>query len=317
MTKDKKILITGAAGFVGANLIRNLINNYNIHALVKKESNLWRLSDIKKDINLNYTSLQNLPKLKETLRTISPDYIIHLAAYGAYPFQQEFTQMVKTNVLGTYNLLEASKSTDYKQFINTGSSSEYGFKNKPMQETDVLDPNSFYAITKASSTQLCKVFAIHNSKPIITLRLFSVYGPYEENTRLIPTAIKAAINKKPLPLTKENFNRDFIYIEDVVEAYKCAMRAKFSQPEIYNIGTGKQYTNLDVATIIKKTSPNGLEIIMGEFAPRAWDIKFWVANKEKAKSALKWSPKNSLSEGLTKTFIWFSKNLSKFHEYNV
>lgn len=313
-TNDKKkVFITGAAGFVGATLTKYLVyKKYRVHILIKKESNLWRLTDVKTKIHPHFGNLSNFKNLKRLLQEINPNYIFHLAAHGTYPFQTNADEMIKTNILGTYNLLEATKDILYECFINVGSSSEYGFKNKPMKETDLIKPVSFYAATKASATLMCQVFSQQFNKPIITFRLFSVYGPYEESTRLIPVAIKAALRKKVLKLTAGKQRRDFIYIDDVTQAFRKAMIEKNINGEIFNIGTGKQYTNLKIARVIQKCSSHELKIDIGGFQPRSWDTNFWVANISKTKSLLNWEPKYTLEEGLSKTYKWFSKNLNLY-----
>ncbi|OGD86831.1 hypothetical protein A2Z23_03300 [Candidatus Curtissbacteria bacterium RBG_16_39_7] len=311
----KKILITGAAGFVGANLTRSLLaKNFEVHALIKKESNLWRISDLKGRLNLHYNDLSNLAELKKTLRIINPGYIFHLASHGSYPSQTNVNEMIGSNILGICNLLEASRDIPYWCFINTGSSSEYGFKDKPMKETDVLEPASLYAATKAAATLLCQVYAGQFNKPIISFRLFSVYGPYEEPTRLIPQAIKAATTGQTLRLTPGKERRDFIYVEDVVHAFFCAISKQGLGGEIFNIGTGKQYTNLQVANIIRKSSQNKLKIEIGTYEPRYWDTNFWVADISKTKALLNWQPKYNLEEGLKKTYLWFGENLSLYNQ---
>ena len=309
----KVILLTGTAGFIGANLARLCLKkNFEVHALVKKESNLWRIRDLKGNINLHYDDLSNLRKLKKNLRTINPKYILHLASHGSYPHQTNVNKMIEANVLGTYNLLEASLDIPYQCLINTGSSSEYGFKSKPMKETDVLEPVSFYAATKAGATLLCQVFARQFGKPIINFRLFSVYGPYEAPTRLIPQAIKAAITGQTLKLTPGKERRDFIHIEDVAQAFFQAIDKKNLDGEILNIGTGKQHTNLQVAEIIRKLSGNRLKVEVGTYKPRYWDTDFWVADISKIKAQLGWQPKYSLEDGLKRTYSWFIKNLSLY-----
>jgi len=159
--------------------------------------------------------------------------------------------MIETNVRGTLNLLMASKNINYKMFINTGSSSEYGIKNKPMNEEDHLEPISFYAATKASTTFLCQVFAKEYQKPIATLRPFSVFGPYEEESRFIPTIIRAVIKNKPIKLTQGNQRRDFIYIDDIVDIYiKTLSHGKKLSRQILNMGTGTEHTNDEVVKML-------------------------------------------------------------------
>ncbi len=207
--------------------------------------------------------------------------------------------------------MEASSDIPYKLFVNTGSSSEYGYKPKPMKEIDVLVPDSFYAATKASGTLLTQVFARKYQKPICTFRLFSVYGPYEEPTRFVPIVISSAIQKTPVQITAGKICRDFIYVDDVVSAYIRAMNRKITPGEIFNIGTGLQFSNDEIARVIKKINLS-LIVQKGAFPKRLWDTGFWVADISKTKKLLGWKPQYTLEKGLKKTYAWIDKNISLY-----
>jgi len=150
-------------------------------------------------------------------------------------------QMMETNIVGTVNLLEACLAIGFEAFVNIGSPSEYGLKAQAPSETEWLDPNSYYAVSKSSATLLCRYTANAHNLHIPTLRLFSVYGPYETPTRLIPTLIIKGLNKQLPPLVNPNIARDLVYIDDVVEAYLLAAYLKTEdQGAVYNVGTGRQ-----------------------------------------------------------------------------
>lgn len=306
----KRAFVTGATGFVGANLVRRLlIENFEVHIVVRNTKHFWRLEDVKEKLIVYINDLSEIEPLEKLLKQISPEHIFHLAAYGAYSSQNDLEKAVLTNIVALKNLLIASKNIPYKSFINTGSSSEYGWKKKPMREIDFLDPISFYATTKAAGTLISKIFAKEFSKPICTFRLFSVYGPYEESTRFIPTAMKSAIKNTPLLLTSGIVKRDFVFVEDVVNAYLLVSKSKFEFGNVFNIGTGKQYSNQRIASIVKKYNKNKLKIEKGKFSQRSWDTSYWVANMSKTKKILGWQPKYSLDKGLKKTYDWFCKNI--------
>ncbi|MCL5072241.1 MAG: NAD-dependent epimerase/dehydratase family protein [Actinobacteria bacterium] len=307
MISKKNILITGAAGFIGANLVRKLIGGNNIHIFVKKSTNLWRLKDILHEVKIHHISLDNLKQIKQAVKRIQPQIIYHLAAHGSYPQQKDSIAMIKTNIFGTANLISALDQISYICFINTGSSSEYGFKSKPMKEIDILTPESFYAATKATTTYLCQVFAKSRHKPIITARPFSVYGPYEEPTRLIPTVVKNFILSKPVLLTPKKVRRDFIYIDDFIDFYLQVPRKinRNIYGEVFNVGTGKQHSNEEIVNIVSKILKKKVIIRKNAYKNRSWDSDYWVANVEKAKKTICWKPNNTLLQGLTKTVNWF------------
>lgn len=311
----KSVFITGASGFVGANVTRELLKrNYDVHVLNRTKKLSWRLKDIKDFITIHNGDITDFKSLKKSLSKIQPDYIIHLAAYGAYHYQTELDKIIEVNIEGTKNLLDASKDIPYKCFINTGSSSEYGFKDKPMKETDFCDPVSYYAATKLAATQICKIFSQQNNKPIITLRLFSVFGPYEEPTRFIPTISKSLITKETIKLTPGNQRRDFIYVDDVSDAYlKTLSLNKKIQGEIFNIGTGKEYSNDEVVQKLFEAVKDKTKIEKGAYPKRTWDTPHWRANISKTKKQLQWKPMHSFEKGLRKNYSWFQKNLNIYY----
>lgn len=311
MTKNRKdILVTGAGGFIGANLVKRLLNlNYNIHVVWKKTTNPWRINDVIKKISIHEISLLNKKELAFLLMKINPSIIYHLATHGAYHDQNNINIIVKTNIISTLNLLSASKDIDYDIFVNFGSSSEYGFKEKPMKEKDLLEPESFYAAAKASSSLLCQVFSKNYHKAIVTLRPFSVYGPYEEFRRFIPTIINDLIDNHPINLTAGSIRRDFIYIDDFIDlCVKLIGKEKVLSGKIFNVGSGREYSNLDVVKTLFKISKKNVPINIGAYPKRVWDTQHWRADISNTKLLLRWRPKVSLENGLLKTYRWMLKN---------
>lgn len=310
IVSGERVVLIGGGGFIGANLIRRLLDlQSEIHLIWKKSSNPWRLQDIKDKITFHTVDIQNKKTLTSLMKKISPTAIFHLAAYSAYRNQDDVERMIDVSIYGTLNLLLASKDIPYKIFVNTGSSSEYGFKEKPMKESDMLAPISFYASTKAAGTLLCQVFAYQYKKPIVTLRPFSVYGPYEEKDRFLPTIIRAIIRGTPIKLTSGKQRRDFIYVDDLVDAYiKTLKNGDKLSGKILNIGTGKEYTNDEVVGTLFKVTKTKVSIKKGAFPIRIWDSSHWVADITQAKKLLNWKPKYSLVKGLKATYEWFLKN---------
>lgn len=302
------ILLTGGAGFIGANLVNKLLDSgyKNIHLLVKKSSNLGRLKNVIRRVNVHNINLLDKDGLKKIAEKIQPSVILHLATYNLYRNQEDVEQMIDVSIRGTLNLLLATKNIPYKIFINTGSSSEYGIKENPMKESDMLEPISFYAAVKASSTFLCQVFAREYDKSIVTLRPFSVYGPLEEETRFIPTIIRSLVQKKPIKLTPGKQRRDFVFIDDVTDIYLKAIENNNKlKGKILNMGTGIEYSNDEVVKALFEVTGKKIPIEKGAFPKRLWDTPHWVADTTYVKKMLKWEPKYSLREGLKKTYEWY------------
>ncbi len=304
----KRALVTGAAGFIGANLARSLLASGNkVHIICRPESDFWRLDDVRDDLQTHDVSLADLEALQACVKKIKPDWIFHLAAHGAYSWQNDLERIMSTNVLGTANLLNACAKSSCEAFIAAGSSSEYGYKDHPPQEDERVDPNSEYAIAKAAATHLCKLYAQKHSVPTAVLRLYSVYGPYEDKDRLIPTIIAHGLKGKFPPLVDPDIARDFIYVDDTISAFMAAATKEIKPGSVYNVGTGKQTTLRDVIATARELF--GIKQVpqWGSMPNRKWDTSVWVANNEKLKRELCWQPKYSFKEGLTQTKDWYKE----------
>ncbi len=196
----KRVVVTGATGFVGANLARRLLRDgHELHLLLRPANNPWRIRDIRDDVHSHEVDFTDKESLARVVGAIRPDWVFHLAAHGAYSWQTDLDSMVATNITGTINLVESCLRAGFEAFVNTGSSSEYGYKDHAPAETEWLEPNSYYAFTKASATLFCRYMAQSRNARIPTLRLYSVYGPYEEPARLVPALIMSGLRGKLPP----------------------------------------------------------------------------------------------------------------------
>lgn len=313
----KKVLVTGSTGFVGANLARRLVQDgHNVHLLVRSEHNPWRIVDLLPHVRIHEVELLDFESLKAIVFQVAPDWIFHLAAYGAYSHQTDLFKIVNTNYLGTVNLLEACLIKGFESFVNTGSSSEYGFKNHPTCETDWLDPNSYYAVAKSSATMHCRYSAKKFGMHIPTLRLFNIYGPYEDPTRLIPTLIMKGLKKKFPPLVDPNIARDLTYVGDVVDVYlKVATTKSEEMGAVYNVGTGIQTTLGELVSLAKSIFHITEDPKWSTMPNRTWDTTVWLSNNEKIKKEIGWSPFYTLEQGLNLTIDWFRESQERQQFY--
>jgi len=315
MIKSNKVLVTGATGFVGANLVKRLVTTgYDVHILTRKTSNKWRLDDVLPRLVEHIVDLTEEEKLKELIKEIRPDIIFHLATEGIYGGQHlPEEKLIETNFLGTINLINACNDVDYKCFINTGSSSEYGPKKDAMKETDICEPVTVYGITKCAATLYGNLIAKRDSKPIICFRLFSPFGPYDDKSRLMTYAITNALQNNNLNLANPLAVRDYIFVEDVLDLYiKSTDKAYELKGEVFNVGSGMQ---TDIAYVVNKIielTNSKSKIKWGAVQPRSFDTEKWEANIEKVSKYFNWQPKHSLEEGLKKTILWFRNNLSLY-----
>lgn len=304
------IVVTGGSGFVGAQVVRTLVKErWDVHVILREQSSLARIADLTNRITLHPGVLHSPKKLTSVMKKIAPFAIYHLATHGSYPSQQNEQTMIDVNIKGTMNLLQSLVDIDYKQLVVAGTSSEYGEKDRPMKETDVLEPNNFYAATKAAQTMLCQAFAKKYKKSVAILRLFSVYGPDEEKGRLVRSVVESTLIGQPILLASGREARDFVFLDDVVKAFlHVARQKKFFDGEIFNIGTGLQTTTYQLARMVLKLMSVSIPICLNVYPGRPWDSYHWRANTRKTTSMLRWKPSYSLEEGLTKTIQWYRSN---------
>lgn len=302
----KRCLVTGGTGFVGANLVRRLLRDGQaVHLVVRPEHAVWRLPDLRREVQLHELPLHDLGAVTAVVREIRPDWVFHLAAHGAYSWQAELEPMVRTNIQGTMNLVTACVQAGFESFVNTGSSSEYGFKDHAPAETEPLEPNSHYAVTKAAATLFCRYTAQSQRLHLPTLRLYSVYGPYEDPRRFVPALIRHGLNGQLPPLVDPNIGRDFVYVEDVIEAYVLAATVPVKEfGPVYNVGTGIGTTIQDAVTVARSAMNIAEEPVWNTMPKRQWDTHCWQANIQAIQEQLHWSPRYSFADGLGETIQW-------------
>ena len=156
----KRVVLTGASGFIGANFTRRLIaDGHEVHLLLRPVEERWRIDAISNSVTVHEVALQQRVRLQEIVTDIDPHWVFHLATYGAYSSQRDVQTIVSTNYNGTVNLVEACLETGFEAFVSAGSSSEYGYKDHAPAESELTEPNSHYAATKAGAALYCRFIA--------------------------------------------------------------------------------------------------------------------------------------------------------------
>lgn len=308
-----KVLVTGATGFVGSCLTRRLVElKYHVHIFTRRTSNKWRIADLLGQVTEHEVDLCDAGNVEKEVSQIKPAVICHLATYGGFTTQKDTSVIIESNLIGAVNLLRACEKIGFACFINTGSSSEYGMKSEPMSESDILEPVGDYGVSKAAATLLCRSRALEKSLPIITLRLFSPYGPWDDPQRLIPYVIKSLLRGESPKLSTPKSVRDFIYIDDVLDVFLKIINTPVSGGKIYNVGSGVEFSIGEVVSMITDIIGNGPAPRWGMVNSRRPEPGSWVADISKAKTEIGWFPSTSLWAGLNKTVEWFRENLELY-----
>lgn len=296
--------MTGAAGFVGANLVHRLVaDGHEVHAILQPTTNTWRLDDLN-DMRRFEGDIADGDDVERAFHSARPDWIFHLAAHGAYSFQTNIVGMAQSNVLGIATILAAAERHGCEVLINTGTSSEYGDCDHAPREDEPPRPNSDYAATKATATWLCER-ARTRGVPVTTLRLYSAYGPYEEERRLIPTLLRAALAGGWPPLAAPTVVRDYVYVGDVIDAYMIAATNP-NRSTIYNVASGVQTSLAEIVRTAAELFSVAAEPRWGDYPNRAWDTRVWVGDPALIRSELGWVATTSLVDGLTQSASWLA-----------
>jgi polyisoprenyl-phosphate glycosyltransferase len=300
------ILVLGASGFIGANLLRLLLKSRTDAFGTASVLPSWRLDGLPPQ-NLVAVDLLVDSSLDSLLESIKPRTLFNCVAYGAYSFETEVQLIYQTNFNLTSKLLTRLESANISAYIHAGSSSEYGDQAAGPDESTLPAPNSHYAVSKVSSANLIQYFGRKKGLRCANLRLYSVYGPLEDSSRLIPTLVRHGAEKKYPAFVNPSISRDFVYIDDVCEAFcKAALHLK---PENYgdsfNIGTGSKLSIADVAVIAKEVFAIPTDPVFGEMQNRQWDVTEWFSNPVRAEVAIQWKAATGFRDGLARTADWY------------
>lgn len=306
--KGKRIIVTGANGFIGYHLTKRLIDEgATVNGFIHEKDN--RIKHLKDHCSIHRISLLDINNLKSLVNEIKPKIIFHLAAdVNVDRSPSRMSKMMNVNFQGTVNLLDALDGVGYDCFVNTGTCEEYGDNPVPFKEEQCPSPVSPYSVSKASSTMYCSMLAKTRDCPIVTLRPFLTYGPFQLSRMLIPVTIMKALKGEEFKMTKGEQTREFNFVDDIVDGYLKAAITPGARGEVINIGNGKEYTIKEVVTLILDFLGNPITPLIGVLPYREGETWNFYCDNSKARRILNWAPKVDIREGLKKTIDWFTNN---------
>jgi len=307
-----KYLVTGGAGFIGSNIVKELLKQgqevrvLDNFATGKRENILPLLKNPK--LTLIEGDLRSFHIVRSAVKGV--DYILHQGALPSVP--RSINDPITTNdvnILGMLNILEAAKEFEVKRVICASSSSIYGnSESLPKVETMPVNPMSPYALTKYTQERYCQIFYQLYGLETASLRYFNVFGPNQDPTSqysaVIPKFIKLMMqNKRPVIYGDGSQSRDFTYVENNVWANIQACTAEKAAGEVINIACGESYTLVDLVKMLNEILGKEIEPVFEK--ERAGDVKHSLAGIEKAKEVLRYEVKVDFKEGLRRTVDFF------------
>lgn len=310
-----KLLITGGAGFIGSEFVRQGVKRGHEVIVVDKityAGDMARNKEVEKDVRFYKGDILNRDFIGHVFKTEKPDIVVHWAAEShvdrsildAAPF-------LETNVLGTHILLEASRTYDVKRFINVSTDEVYGElgKNGQFYETTAINPNSPYSASKASADMLGRAYHRTFGLPVITVRPSNNYGPWQYPEKLVPVVILKALNDERIPIYgKGNNVREWLFVSDCVDAVFLIME-KGEAGEVYNVGSGEERKNIDVAEYILKLLGKPKDLLQYTTDRLGHDYRYSL-NSEKIKQCCGWQAKVSFNQGMEETIKWYKDNIN-------
>lgn len=304
----KSLLITGASGFVGTNLLEELVKIEEIQEIHVLAHNKEKMRIRNKKIKIH--SYENY--FNNRLEFIEkPEFIVHLASAGVkYNNEESEKEIFKVNIELPFNLLKKAKEYEIENFINFGSCFEYGKGGENIKENESTYPFNLYSLSKTTNIQLLNGYTILVGSKIVTLRPFGLFGKYENPNRLIPALINAGIKSEPMYLTPGEQIRDYIYVKNLVEAIILILKnGIIKNKEIYNICSGEGKSLIEIVELITKKFNFKKELYkFGEKEYRKNEIMKLIGNPDKFKNDYNFENKISLEKGLEETYFYIKNN---------
>lgn len=300
------IFVFGASGFIGANLMHDIFSvRTDCYAITHDANSAWRLKLLDVPVNnIVHCDITSATSVQGIFEKYKPQTVFNLAAYGAYSKQNKTPLIYETNVNGTVNILDCCEGL--AAYIHAGSSSEYGTNSAAPSEDDVLEPNSHYSASKVSAAYIIRYYSRYKNVKGLNLRLYSVYGYWEEPDRLVPVMLEKARDGAYPNLVEKEISRDFVFVTDAVEAFiDAALNVSDKiKGRSYNICTGTKTTLGQLVDVVRKEFNIAAEPQWGNMQNRNWDLKDWYGNPANTNRDLGWQARTALADGLHKTMQW-------------
>ncbi|MCZ2115496.1 MAG: SDR family NAD(P)-dependent oxidoreductase [Anaerolineae bacterium] len=318
----KRVLVTGAGGFIGSQLVESLVlGGANVRAFVRYNSRgdsglLRQLPiDVVRELDVVAGDLRDTAAVDRAVRDI--DLVFHLGAIISIPYSYKHPmETAETNFMGTLNVLLACLSHNVERLIHTSTSEVYGTAQfTPMDESHPLQGQSPYSASKIGADKLVESFYRSYNLPAVTVRPFNTYGPRQSARAVIPTIITQTLTAERIYLGNLDTRRDFTYVRDTVNGFICAAEAEGILGQELNLGTGTDISIGELARQIIRLVGRPVEIVTESerMRPEKSEVMRLLSDNGLARRVLDWEPAYSLEEGLRETIAWIGEHMDFYH----
>jgi len=315
----QKVLVTGAAGFIGSHLAERLVTlGANTRAFVQyNSSGSWGWLDqslVRDQIEVVLGDVRDRESIDVAMKKV--DVVFHLAALIAIPYSYDAPlSYVRTNVEGTLNVLQSARSQSVGKLVHTSTSEVYGTaRSVPISEEHPLQGQSPYSASKIGADKIAESFHLSFDLPVVTVRPFNAYGPRQSARAVIPTIVTQALSQPEIRLGNLDPTRDLNFVTDTVEGFIKAAESNNAIGEVINLGTGCEISIGALAQTILQTMGKKIPVVSESqrVRPENSEVERLCADNRKARELLGWQPQFSLEEGLVKTIEWLRENHEQY-----
>jgi len=324
----RRVLVTGAAGFIGSHLTEALVRaGASVRAFVRYNSRNeygWlEVADpaLISEVEIFTGDLANPEAARGA--TAECDVVLHLGALIPIPYSYRHPrEYVTANIEGTVNILEGCRQAGVSRIVHTSSSEVYGTaQTVPISEEHPLQAQSPYAATKVAADKLALSYQQSFGTPVVVARPFNTYGPRQTARAVIPTIITQALTRDVVELGATKPTRDFLFVEDTVSGMMCCAEQSGIEGDVFNFGTGGEISVGDTAALILSLLGKELPVVDSSerLRPPNSEVERLVADCSRAAARLDWRPRVTFEEGLRRTIDWMTGAIDRYkpEQYNV
>jgi NAD dependent epimerase/dehydratase len=317
--KNRKVLVTGAGGFIGSHLTERLVKEgANVRALIHYNaagSHGWlEDSSAGGDIEVITGDICDRDRVREAMQGVS--VVFHLAALVAIPYSYHAPlSYIRTNVEGTLNVLQAAREFGVERLVHTSTSEVYGTaRYVPIDESHPLQGQSPYSASKIGADKIAESFHLSFGVPIVTLRPFNTFGPRQSARAVVPTIITQCLAGDVVSLGSVHPTRDLSYVSDTVQGFLLAGLTSAAVGKTINLGSNREISIGDLVTLIASQIGRSpvIKVDQQRIRPEDSEVERLCADNTYARTLLEWEPRITLENGLKQTINWFREHLERY-----